>query len=458
MRHFVPGTLALLCLCPLAGFAHAAEPRFAYCSVNDTGGHNIWVSQIFPAPPNTDPMGNDLATEFHRYVGTLGGSGDKSCVVAPRQALEDLRVKIAGIMGRRAFGIRVYKWHDVQWTPSEATYAGTTPAPIVASDKYVYCRMTDADARKQVTSGVFVSKLPPMNDGEHYAALTRYARAFGRSAAASHGVAPDALCIASDTQAEADKSRNDYRHAFPFSGIKIIEMPWAPDPALASSPVAAAQRSAPVAPVSANPAAGANRAADDALSRRIATEKFFRIPAGASVPIEHSGTRMVGTVPVAVTTKVQRVADGNQCRVHTDSTAGKDRTAAITTVDGSSWAGLLPLESTIRSRSAYGATEFTARTIAIDALQGQPFPLVEGNTFGFTFTQRTSHNTDAPSDSAISEQCVVGASGPADAGMSGDRTGLQCTLAFSNPALKPRRVAMHWYSAVGCFAQDAGSP
>ncbi|MBW8824477.1 MAG: hypothetical protein JF567_09720 [Xanthomonadales bacterium] len=515
MRHFVSGVFALLCLCSISGLAHAAEPQFAYCSVNDAGGRNIWVSQIFPAPPNTDPLGNELATEFHSYVGTLGGSGDKSCVVAPRQALEDLRVKIAGIMGKRSFGIRVYKWHDVQWTPSASMYARTAPAPAVASDSYVYCRTTDADARKQVTSGIFVSKLPPMSDSEHYATLTRYAQAFARSAAASHRVAPDALCIASDTQAEADKSRNDYRHAFPFSGIKIIELPWTPDPALASPPATAVQRSTPVAnvPASAASATGAGddveaefwarigksrqiadykdylaafpqgrhapiarmeirrlggtvdasvappaapvvqtpqaHAVNDALSRRVATEKFFQIPAGNGSPIERSGKRMVGTVPVTTTMRVQRMAGGNQCQIHSESTAGSGGTSATTTVEGAAWAGLLPLDSTVRSSNAYGTSQFAVRTISVEALQGQPFPLVEGGTFGYTFIQRTSPATGNPKDSTITMQCVVGATNSGT---------LQCTRTFSTPGMKPQQLRMHWDGAAGCFVQDLGNP
>ncbi|PNS08318.1 hypothetical protein [Solilutibacter silvestris] len=515
MRHFVSGAFALLCLCSISGIARAAEPQFAYCSVNDAGGRNIWVSQIFPAPPNTDPLGNELATEFHAYVGTLGGSGDKSCVVAPRQALEDLRVKIAGIMGRRSFGIRVYKWHDVQWMPSAAMYARTAPAPAVASDSYVYCRTADSDVRKLVTSAVFTATLPARSNGEYYGTLTRYAQAFARSAAASYGVAPDALCIGSDTQAEADKSRNDYRHAFPFTGIKIIEMPWTPDPALASPPAAAVQRSMPVAnaPANAKPAAGAsddveaefwgrigksrqiadykdylaafpqgrhapiarmeirrlggtvdaNVAApaapvvqapqvptdDDALSRRVASEKFFQIPAGNGVPIERSGTRMIGTIPVLTKVQVRRTAGGNQCQLRSESTAGSGGTSATTTVDGSAWAGLLPLDSAIHSASAYGASEFTVHTVSVDALQGQPFPLVEGGTFGYTFVQKTVMATGNPIESTITTQCMVGATASGT---------LQCTQTFSNPGLKPQQLRMHWDGAVGCFVQDLGNP
>jgi hypothetical protein len=262
MRRSAFGVLALLCLCPATSFAQAGEPgQFAYCQVEDTGGHEIWVSQVFPAPPNTGPMALDLASEFHAHVATLGGAGNKQCLVASRQAAEETRAKIAAIMGKRVFGVRVYKWHDVQWTPSAATYARTAPAPAVAANQYVYCRLTDTDARKMVTSGIFVATLPPADNGEHFAMLGRYAQAFARSAAASHGVAPEAICIASDSQAEADKSRTDYRNSFPFSGIKKAELAWVPTAALAapSAPEPARPQLPAVSPAT---AAGPN-AADD---------------------------------------------------------------------------------------------------------------------------------------------------------------------------------------------------
>jgi len=528
MRHSAFGALALLYLYPVLGFAQTTESgQFAYCQVEDTGGHNIWVSQIFPAPPNTGPLALDLANEFHAHVATLGGAGNKQCLVTSRQAAEETRAKIAAIMGKRVFGVRVYKWHDVQWTPSAATYARTAPAPSVAADKYVYCRTTDADARKMVTSGIFVATLPPADDGERYATLSRYAQAFAQSAAASHGVAPGALCIASDTQAEADKSRTDYRGSFPFSGIKKIEMAWTPGAALASPPTVGATppaaaattaagagaaddveaefwrrisnsgqaadfedylaafpqgRHAPIARLEARrlrgggatntaargaaPTAGTVAQAapaqpiDEALARRIAGERFFQIPAGTGASAERSGSRTIGTVPVVTTTRMQRVPGGNLCQLRNESKAGKDY-AVSTGFEGLTWAGMLPLNSTMQSRSAYGTNDFAIRTTSIDAVHGQPFPLVEGNTFGYTFTQVTIDKAGTRTDTTMSEQCVVGATGPASAtiaGMAGEQTGLHCRLTFKDPALKPQEQVKHWYSAVGCFVQDPGRP
>jgi len=454
MRNMVRVAGALALLWPTLALAQATPPvqQFAYCSVNDSGRHDIWVSQIFPAPPHTDALGTELAKAFHDYVGTLGGAGDKQCVVGARPMLEDLRLKIAGIMGRRSMGIRVYSWHDVQWTPSPAMYARTVaPPPAAAEASYVYCRTTDADTRTQVTSEVFVAALPAANVAERYATLERYSHAFARSAASLHGVAPEASCIASDTQAEADKSRNDYRHAFRFSGIKGVAMPWTPDPALASpSP------SAPVQPVAIPQAPAPAPAVDTGLQQRIATEKFFQLPAGAGVPTERSGTRTIGTIPVLTKAQVKRLAGGNACQLHTESTAGSGATSSTSTIDGSTWAGLMPLESTMQMRNAFGVSGFTVRTLSVDALQGQPFPLVQGNTFGYTFLQRTFPASGNPVDTTVTLRCEVGATTPAGDGMTGEQTELQCTHSFSTPGLNPQPLRVHWYSAVGCFVQDVG--
>ena len=236
MRLAAFAAFPVLALASTAGFAQATAEsgRFAYCTVEDTGGRTIWVSQVFPAPERADFLGTALATEFHTHVGALGGSGNKQCLVTlTRATAEETRAKIAAIMGKRVFGIRVYKWHDVQWTPSVATYADTAAVSLAAAPKFVYCRTVDTHKRILATSGIFVQTLPPLGDRVHLQELGRYAEEFGARAAATQGMsARDALCLASDTHAEANKNRNDFRKAFPFSGIHKVDLVWTPGPAL----------------------------------------------------------------------------------------------------------------------------------------------------------------------------------------------------------------------------------
>lgn len=510
--------------CPLSALAQTAG-SFAYCTVEDAGKREIWVSQVFEAPPSAGPVALELATDFHAYVGSLGGAGTKQCVVAGREQAAATRARVSEIMNKRVFGMRVYKWHDVQWAPNAAAYAAGTPRPAAAG-QFVYCRTLDTGSRTMVTTPVFQSPMPGPADSAHYIVLDRYSKAFAQRAAALHRVAPDALCIASDTRAEADKNLADYRHAFPFAGVKQVEMPWQPDASLTAVPALPATASAvapsrPAAPVStptvprATPpkgdddvesefwrristsgqaadyedylaaypqgrhapiarlevrrlggrasatsaaAADASTAAtsptDASVAQRVASEAFFRLPAGSGAAIERSGTRMVGTVAVKSTTRAERVAGSNVCRFHNAAAVG---TTVETIYDGDTWAGLIPLSGTVLSRSAYGNTESNVTATSIGALQGQPFPLVEGNTFAYTVTQLNVDRAGTRNVSSVAYRCRVGRTGPADAivpGLAGEQTEVQCTMEFGGGAMKPMQMSQRWYSATGCFLQD----
>ncbi|MHB8912888.1 MAG: hypothetical protein ACYC42_09640 [Lysobacter sp.] len=536
MRHVAFAAFALLFLAPSVGWAQAAAEtgRFAYCSVEDTGGRTIWVSRVFPAPGRVDFLGTQLATEFHTHVGTLGGTGNKQCLVTlSRATAEETRARIAAIMGKRVFGIRVYKWHDVQWTPSAATYADTAPAATVATPKFIYCRTVDTDKRILVASEIFVQTLPPLGDPVHLQELGRYAGEFGARAAATQSIAAGMpLCIASDTRPEADKSRNDFRKAFPFAGIHKVDLMWTPGsaPAAPSAPVVAAPattaaapaagpadeveedfwrrisasttaedfqdylaaypqgRHAPVARLeakrlsrggakSATPAKAVSAAATVAagaasnapvadpahpinaeVGRQIASAAFFQLPAaGTGESARRVGTRIVNkTVPVTLDTTVQRVPGSNQCRLEMTSLAGADG-AFKTAASGQSWAGFIPLSMRSRMSSQYANVDGVFSMVAIDKLVGQPFPLVAGNTFGFTTTFENVDNSTGTTRFGQDWSCRVGATGPASAsipGMAGEQTELQCHMGYVGLTLPAQDPVIVWYSAAGCFVQD----
>lgn len=322
MKPFAAAVLASLCLAPLPAFAQTATSNgfHSYCQVEDTGRRDIWVSQVFPTPPGTDLMATELATEFHRHVATLGGAGNKICVTAvTRAAAEETRAKIAAIMGKRTFGIRVYDWHDVNWTPSAAAYASAPPPPVAAAN-FVYCRFVDTDKRILVASNIFVQTMPPRNDGAHFQELSRYGSEFGARAAAAEGVNPQgALCIASDTQAEADKSRDDYRKAFPFSGIRKVDLPFAPGPAPAAKAAAPAAAAAIAARAATQPVAARSSGPTDDVEEdfwgRVSASKHVRdfedylaaYPQGRHAPVARleirrlgGSTAPAGTAPAAI--------------------------------------------------------------------------------------------------------------------------------------------------------------
>jgi len=270
----IAAVLALgLCVHPTMVLAQAGSgTSFAYCDVEDTGGRKIWVSQVFPAPKYTDGM----ETEFHTYVGTLGGAGNKRCLVAlTREDAQATRDKIEAIMRKRTFGISVYSWHDVNWTPSAAMYAATGPKPAMATDQFVYCRNVDVDSRKMVESYVFVASLPPNTQAGYFSELSRYGKEFDAQVV-GQGVASGAMCLASDTRAEADKSREDFRKSFPFSGIKKIDVAFAPGPMPAAA-IAPSRSAATTKAIATTSNAALANGADDEVEadfwRRIASSK-----------------------------------------------------------------------------------------------------------------------------------------------------------------------------------------
>lgn len=228
--------LVLLGALPSDGSAQSPGTQyFSYCQVEDTGGRNIWVSQVFPTPPGTTFPDTNMATEFHTYVGTLGGSGNKNCLMAlTHEKAAETRAKIEAIMRKKSFGISVYKWHDVNWTPS----AQVATMPVGPVPQFIYCRGVDTDTRKLVTTAVFTRTLPPATDAARYAELNRFADEFKASISAQGINDQGPLCIASDTPAEAEKSRNDFRKAFAFSGVKKIDLYWSPSPAVTIVPIA----------------------------------------------------------------------------------------------------------------------------------------------------------------------------------------------------------------------------
>lgn len=514
--------LVLSCFVAAPVLAQATDSgSYTYCQVEDTGKRDIWVSQVFPTPPGTDFMGSALATEFHTYVGTLGGAGNKSCLVAASRAdAEQTRAKIAAIMGKRTFGIRVYDWHDVNWTPSAATYANTASPPATAATSHVYCRFVDTDARVLVASAIFAQTLPAKTDAAYYEELRRFGAEFGAQAGAAQGVnGSGALCIGSDTRAEAEKSRADYRASFPFSGIKKVDLPFTPGPAplkrtaAIAPPIAALPSAASTQPVAARSAgpiddveedfwrriSSSKQAADfddylaaypqgrhapvarlesrrlhggaapaasadpdypiyDKVSQLIASAAFFKIPAGSGEPVRRTGSRLVNkTVPMSADNSARRLAGGNQCRVDQKILTGAGG-MFTTTATGLTWAGIVPLSLTSKMSSQYGVTGTIFKTVSIDKLEGQPFPLTAGGSFGWSANfESITRDTGTATRFGQDWRCQVGATAPATTsipGLAGEQTEIQCHVEFVSLALPPQDQVFVWYSAPGCFLQD----
>lgn len=257
-------------LLPLAATAQtspATQQGFAFCTVTDTGSAQakIWASPIVPVTyASSDPGGFkrslELASEFHTHVGTLGGAGDKSCIVQPSQAeVAASRQEQQAIWDKRVYFIKIGDWRDVAWAPA-AWNPATAAAQPAQLTKYFYCYNTQTDVpdrsdlARTVASQVFTMPVPGDDPGAVYTQATAYAEEFKQTVRA-HGL-PDegTLCIPHDTQGEADKTSRDYRKRLGGFNTKFTEIPWMPTgkaaastPATTGNAVIAAPSTAPTA-------------------------------------------------------------------------------------------------------------------------------------------------------------------------------------------------------------------
>lgn len=258
----------MACLSPTLRAQSPAPPAtqhaFSYCSVTDTAGHKVWASPVFEyeyAPTDAGQFSRtqDMATEFHTFVGNMGGAGDKACALANggRAEIEAHRNEIRAIMTKRFMGmVRAHRWMDVPWTPAPWSPA-TVAAKPAAVTKYFYCVATDAELRKTVAALVFEMSVDGSSPTAAYTQAEAYGKEFTRDVAAAHGLAQAyPACFFKDTRAEAEKALHDYRKMFSGFNLKFTDVAWRPTQQSAATPSAAA---VPAAPLAAEPGAAPAR-------------------------------------------------------------------------------------------------------------------------------------------------------------------------------------------------------
>jgi hypothetical protein len=244
----------------------ATQHAFSYCSVIDTAGHKVWASPVFeyeyvPANAGQFSRTEEMATEFHSFVGSMGGAGDKACQVANggQAELEALRNESRTILTKRFMGmIRAHKWMDVTWTPKPWSPATAAAKPAVVT-KYFYCYASDMspDQRKTVAALVFEMSVDNSDPVAAYTQATAYGKEFTRDVATAYGLAqayPE--CYFKDTRAEAEKALHDYRKLFSGFNLKFTDVTWHPTQGSAATPPAVTAPAAPAAEPSAVPAQG----------------------------------------------------------------------------------------------------------------------------------------------------------------------------------------------------------
>ncbi|MDL5367009.1 PDZ domain-containing protein [Xanthomonas sp. NCPPB 2654] len=264
-------------LAPAAVVAQAPasiRTGFAYCSVTDTGTvpAKVWASPVVEVSYHDDASGwllrsNELASDFLRHVGSLGGAGTKDCALGPgRDEALAQREQQRALWSKRPLLIKVGSWREVEWTPPPWNAAAQVPTQVT---RYFYCYQTQVDVpdrsdlARTVASQIFA--MPTDADPlAVYAQSAAYAEEFKQTVRA-HGL-PDegTTCTAYDTQAEAGKASRDYRRLFGGFNTKFTDVAWTPS---GRAPAAAA---APPALASAAPSAAAAAAAPRTLGVRIA--------------------------------------------------------------------------------------------------------------------------------------------------------------------------------------------
>lgn len=234
---------SLMALAPLPGRAQAVgTPKaFTFCTVTDMSGGDmgtakIWASPVFEFSYRADDAGGmsrtaELATEFHTYIGGMGGSGDKSCFPATQSRAE---LEALSAQQRKDWTKRIMlwasKWQEVAWTPKPWS-PDAVMAKAAVSNKYFYCYVTDVepDVRKTVASLVFEKPVRGDDSMAVYNQTDAYTDEFKRTALPGHGVSDQGtVCVFKDTLAEAEKSRKEYRRLFSGFNLRFVDLPWSP--------------------------------------------------------------------------------------------------------------------------------------------------------------------------------------------------------------------------------------
>ncbi|GAA0889411.1 PDZ domain-containing protein [Rhodanobacter soli] len=272
MQRFAAAVACVLagCLSPTLRAQSPAPPAtrhaFSYCSVTDTASHKVWASPVFeyaylPDGSNRFTRTQDMASEFHAFVGGLGGEGDKACLLADggQADIEAFRNESRATLTKRFMGIvRAHKWVDVAWAPkpwSPATEA-TKPATVT---KYFYCYATDTDPNKRATVAalVFERSVDGSNPIAVYTQAEAYGKEFARDVAAPHGLAEgQPSCYFKDTRAEAEKALHDYRKMFSGFNLRFTDVTWLPTQEPAATPADVTTPAAPAAESGTPPAKG----------------------------------------------------------------------------------------------------------------------------------------------------------------------------------------------------------
>jgi hypothetical protein len=234
----------------------ATQKGFSFCSIHDTAGRTVWASPVFEYEYPSGDSGSrtsEMATDFHDFIGSMGGAGDKNCASADadRAAVEAFRNEQRSILTQRFMGVvRANAWLDVAWTPKP--WAPVLMAKPAVVSKHFYCYGTDTDQGNvraaSVASPVFEASMDGTDPMAPYTLAEEYGKEFTRYVVDVQGLTQaNPSCYFKDTRAEADKALRDYRRMFSGFNLKFADVAWRPTGKSSAPPSAPASTAPPTA-------------------------------------------------------------------------------------------------------------------------------------------------------------------------------------------------------------------
>lgn len=238
------------------------QSGFAYCTVTDASSaqRTIWATPVFALEYGADDIGgiergNQVAGEFLAHVAsTLGGSGEKTCMVLPdRAGVEELREGERSTWSQRMYFIKLGDWRDVAWRPAPWSPPAATAASATVTG-YFHCSAVQvdipdrSDLSRTVATGVFPMQVHGTGTKmAMYEQAAAYATQF-HAVVQANGVPVKPDCTGYDTLAEAQYAHQQTLRYNKGFNMKYTEVAWAPDAPAAAPADPPAPTSAPARP------------------------------------------------------------------------------------------------------------------------------------------------------------------------------------------------------------------
>lgn len=218
----------------------AVQRAYGFCSITDTSHARatIWASPVFPVEVSADDPGGihrsfDLADEFLAYVTTLGGQGNKQCVVtATQQDTAANREEQRSIWDKRMYMVKLGNWREVAWTPAPWTPAQAA-AKAAPATRHFLCQATQTDLpdrsalSRTVATAVFSRTVPTGNAVAAYEQASAYSRQF-QAVVQAHGLPVEGYCTPYDTAGEAQYAYQQMLRLSKGFNQEYAEVAWTP--------------------------------------------------------------------------------------------------------------------------------------------------------------------------------------------------------------------------------------